>query len=69
MFGFSELSRRHGDFATVGVAVRARKTPRGLGHLEVVIFGSEPTPLLSPSAARLTLDTGVAEASAGRHGA
>src|SRR5262245_15335122 len=25
VFGFSELSRRHGDFATVGVAARARK--------------------------------------------
>ncbi len=62
VFGFSELSRRHGDFATVGVAVRARKTPRGLGHFEIVFFGSEPTPLLSPSAAKLTLDTGVAEA-------
>jgi carbon-monoxide dehydrogenase medium subunit len=62
VFGFSELSRRHGDFATVGVAVRARKTQRGLGHFEIVFFGSEPTPLLSPAAARLTLDTGVAEA-------
>jgi carbon-monoxide dehydrogenase medium subunit len=62
VFGFSELSRRHGDFATVGVAVRARKTPRGLGHFDVVIFGSEPTPVLSPSAAKLTLDTDVADA-------
>jgi carbon-monoxide dehydrogenase medium subunit len=61
VFGFSELSRRHGDFATVGVAVRARKTPRGIGHFEIVFFGSEPTPLLSPMAAKLTLDTGVAE--------
>jgi aerobic carbon-monoxide dehydrogenase medium subunit len=61
VFGFSELSRRHGDFATVGVAVRARKTPRGLEHFEIVFFGSEPTPLLSPTAAKLTLDTGVAE--------
>ena len=59
--GFAELSRRHGDFATVGVAVRAHKTPRGLGHFEIVFFGSEPTPLLSPVAAKLTLDTGVAE--------
>ena len=56
MFGFSELSRRHGDFATVGVAVRARKAPRGLAKLDVVFFGSEPTPLLSPSARDLTID-------------
>ena len=62
VFGFAELSRRHGDFATVGVAARARKTPRGLGHFDVVIFGSEPVPLLSPSAAKLTLDTSVADA-------
>jgi carbon-monoxide dehydrogenase medium subunit len=61
VFGFSELSRRHGDFATVGVAVRARRTPGGLGHFEIVFFGSEPTPLLSPAAAKLALDTGVAE--------
>ena len=62
VFGFAELSRRHGDFATVGVAVRARKTSRGLGHFDVVIFGSEPVPMLSASAAKLTLDTGVADA-------
>ena len=62
VFGFSELSRRHGDFATVGVAVRARKMPRGLGHFDIVFFGSEPTPLFSHAAAKLTLDTGVAEA-------
>jgi aerobic carbon-monoxide dehydrogenase medium subunit len=70
VFGFAELSRRHGDFATVGVAVRARKsmakttakTTRGLGQLEVVIFGSEPTPLLSRSAAGLALDVGLSDA-------
>ena len=28
IFGFSELSRRQGDFATVGVAIAARKAPR-----------------------------------------
>jgi carbon-monoxide dehydrogenase medium subunit len=56
VFGFSELSRRHGDFATVGVAVRAYKAPRGLAGLDVVFFGSEPTPLLSASARNLTVD-------------
>ena len=29
VFGFAELSRRHGDFATVGVAVQARKDASG----------------------------------------
>jgi carbon-monoxide dehydrogenase medium subunit len=56
VFGFAELSRRHGDFAIVGVAVRARKTPRGLGRFDVVMFGSEPTPLLCPSAKDLAID-------------
>jgi carbon-monoxide dehydrogenase medium subunit len=65
VFGFAELSRRHGDFATVGVAVQARKTPRGLGHFDVVIFGSEPTPLLCPSAANLALDKGMGESALG----
>ena len=30
VFGFSEFSRRHGDFAVVGVIVRARKSGDGL---------------------------------------
>jgi carbon-monoxide dehydrogenase medium subunit len=60
-FGFAELARRHGDFATVGVAVRARKAPRGLAALEVVLFGSEPTPLLSPSARDLTIDADASD--------
>ncbi|MCW5683643.1 MAG: FAD binding domain-containing protein [Pseudolabrys sp.] len=50
IFGFAELSRRHGDFATVGVAVRARHIAGALDDLSVVFFGSEPTPLLSPGA-------------------
>lgn len=61
VFGFSELSRRHGDFATVGVAVRARKAPLGLAALDVVFFGSEPTPLLSPSAHNLTVDANASD--------
>ena len=66
VFGFSELSRRHGDFATVGVAVRARKAAKILRDFEVVFFGSEATPLLSPSAARLELGESVAPAELAR---
>ncbi len=62
VFGFSELSRRHGDFATVGVAVRARRCGNKLERFDVVLFGSEPTPLLSPSAAGLALETGSSDA-------
>lgn len=62
VFGFSELSRRHGDFATVGVAVRARAAAKALRDFEIVFFGSEATPLLSFSAAKLELDERVAPA-------
>lgn len=55
IFGFAELSRRHGDFATVGGAVRARRISGALEDLAVVLFGSEPTPLLSPSAQDMTV--------------
>jgi len=61
VFGFSELSRRHGDFAVVGVAVRARRNGQGLSNLNIVIFGSEPTPLLCPSATNVTIAAGARE--------
>lgn len=54
-FGFAELSRRHGDFATVGVAVRAVKTDDRLDDLNVTIFGSEATPLLSKTASSFAI--------------
>lgn len=47
IFHFNELSRRHGDFAVVGVGVKARRADRRFEGIEVVIFGSEPSPLLS----------------------
>jgi carbon-monoxide dehydrogenase medium subunit len=56
IFGFSELSRRQGDFATVGVAARARKVAGGLKDLVVVIFGSERKPLVSRAAAAMSID-------------
>ena len=47
VFGFAELSRRRGDFATVGVAASGRKRSDGtLDSLAVVVFGSEAMPLL-----------------------
>ena len=55
IFGFAELSRRHGDFATVGVAIAARRAASGLNELNVVIFGSEATPLMSTSAAGISI--------------
>jgi len=55
LFGFAELSRRHGDFATVGVAVRAVKVENRLDNIEVTIFGSEATPLLSKTASSFAI--------------
>ena len=62
IFGFSELSRRHGDFAVVGVAVRARRAGGGLSELSVVIFGSEPRPLLSTVAQAARVEAGMTDA-------
>ena len=47
LFHFDELSRRHGDFAVVGIGVKARRAEGCIDGIEVVIFGSEPSPLLS----------------------
>lgn len=46
-FHFQELSRRHGDFAIVGVAVKGRSHGDRIERIETVVFGSEPAPLLS----------------------
>ena len=55
VFGFAELNRRHGDFAVVGAAAKARKAGSALQSLTVVIFGSEAKPLLSTRAAEATI--------------
>lgn len=59
IFGFAELSRRQGDFATVGVAIAARNSPGAIRDLNVVIFGSEATPLLSTHAAGISIEPGL----------
>jgi len=56
IFGFAELSRRQGDFATVGVAIAARNGLGAIRDLNVVIFGSEATPLLSTHAAGISIE-------------
>lgn len=47
VFRFGELSRRHGDFAIVGIAVKGRHRQGAISDIEVVVFGSEPAPMLS----------------------
>jgi carbon-monoxide dehydrogenase medium subunit len=46
-FHFQELSRRHGDFAIVGIALKGRQRDRRIDTMDAVVFGSEPAPLLS----------------------
>ncbi len=55
IFHFNELSRRHGDFAIVGIGLKGRKAGDSIGQIEAVIFGSEPAPLLSDAVAGLTI--------------
>jgi carbon-monoxide dehydrogenase medium subunit len=46
-YHFEELSRRHGDFAIVGIAVKGRSRHGRTNEIEAVVFGSEPAPLRS----------------------
>jgi aerobic carbon-monoxide dehydrogenase medium subunit len=43
--GFAEFSRRHGDYAMVGLAACARAEGRRLGDLRLAFFGVGPTPV------------------------
>jgi carbon-monoxide dehydrogenase medium subunit len=54
-FGFDELAVRHGDFAAVGVAARASLEEGRIAALDLVIFASEPRPLLSARAAAIAV--------------
>ena len=62
VFHFNELSRRHGDFAIVGIGLKGRKAADSIGHIKAVIFGSEPAPLLSHAAAGLTITRDTSDA-------
>lgn len=42
--GFDELARRHGDYAIVGLAMSARRTPEGLRGLRLAYLGVGSTP-------------------------
>lgn len=61
-FHFQEFSRRHGDFAVVGVALKARRGAQGVSSIEAVIFGSEPMPLLSCATAEMSIAPGMPDA-------
>ncbi|WP_051516807.1 xanthine dehydrogenase family protein subunit M [Herbaspirillum sp. RV1423] len=51
--GFDELSRRHGDFAMVGVAARASFNEGVISNLRLTTFATDPRPILSEAAAAL----------------
>jgi aerobic carbon-monoxide dehydrogenase medium subunit len=59
--GFAELSRRHGDYALVGIAAHGHVAAdgRGFDELSLVCFsvGSVPTP--APAAAAILTDPGL----------
>jgi aerobic carbon-monoxide dehydrogenase medium subunit len=44
-FGFSELARRHGDYAIVGMAATARREGASLRGLRIVLLGVDATPI------------------------
>jgi carbon-monoxide dehydrogenase medium subunit len=44
-FGFSELARRHGDYAIVGMAATARRNGNALRDLRIVLLGVDATPV------------------------
>jgi aerobic carbon-monoxide dehydrogenase medium subunit len=54
-FGFDELAVRHGDFAAIGVAVRAKLEQGLVAALDLVVFASEPRPLQSRAAASVAV--------------
>ncbi|MCJ2103519.1 FAD binding domain-containing protein [Methylobacterium sp. E-046] len=51
VWGFEELSRRHGDYALVGLAATGRRSAVGLSDLRLAFFGVADRPVLARAAA------------------
>ncbi|MEH3144014.1 MAG: FAD binding domain-containing protein [Methylobacterium frigidaeris] len=51
VWGFEELSRRHGDYALVGLAATAKRGASGLTELRLAFFGVADRPVLAVKAA------------------
>lgn len=51
VWGFEELSRRHGDYALVGLAATGRRSAGGLSDLRLAFFGVADRPVLARAAA------------------
>lgn len=54
--GFDELARRHGDYAIVGLAMSARRTPEGLRGLRLAFLGIGSKPWRAEAAEALFAD-------------
>jgi aerobic carbon-monoxide dehydrogenase medium subunit len=50
--GFAELTRRHGDYALVGLAATARANGKSLRDVRLAFFGVGATPIRQPRAER-----------------
>lgn len=61
-FHFKELSRRHGDFAIVGIAVKGTSRDGRIEDIEAVVFGSEPIPLLSSATVGMSIAPDTSDA-------
>jgi aerobic carbon-monoxide dehydrogenase medium subunit len=51
VWGFEELSRRHGDYALVGLAATGQRTEGALSDLRLAFFGVADRPVLARAAA------------------
>ena len=63
---FHELSRRHGDFAIVGLAATARRTDHGLEDVRLAFFGCEDRAKLAAGAAAAMSGETIAAAAVDR---
>ncbi len=61
-FGFAEFSRRHGDYAMVGLAAQARAEGDGLRAIRLVYFGVGATPVRARDAEAALAASGLAAA-------
>jgi carbon-monoxide dehydrogenase medium subunit len=61
-YGFDELSRRHGDYAMVGLAASARANGEGLSNVRLAFFGVGPTPVRARKAEALLAKNKLEEA-------
>jgi carbon-monoxide dehydrogenase medium subunit len=62
--GFAELTRRHGDYALVGLAATARAKGKALRDVRLAFFGVGATPLRQPRAERALAEGDVDGAAA-----